>query len=186
MSLKRLRDRLRLPSRLALLLGFGAASAAGAQAATTEINTGGTPERVPQQSGKAFGELAVWTDDGRVFVSESGKPAQELRIGNTAETAYLRGLLERHGASAISPSMVPDRIILVGGGGSGIGWVPADRNRPATPPAGAPARGSGQTAPGAAPGGFGPPGTGVPARALPPKSPQMPGKANTPYTHENG
>src|SRR4051812_35659234 len=118
-----LRERLRLPSRIALLLGFGAMSAAGAQADATEVDPGNKPERVPQQSGKAFGELAVWTEEGRVYVSESGKPAEELRLGNTAEARYLREVLEREGAKAGSPSMVPDRVILVGGGGAGIGWI---------------------------------------------------------------
>ena len=185
MSLKRLRDRLRLPSRLALLLGLGAVSAATAQAAAPEINTDTMPERVPQQSGKAFGELAVWIDDGRVFVSESGKAAEELRIGNTAEAAYLRDLLERSGARATSPAVVPDRIILVGGGGSGIGWVPADRNRPATPPSAPAGTGFGQAAPTAPATNFGPAGTGLPAGALPQK-PRFPGNPTIPRRRENG
>lgn len=182
------RDWLRLPSRIALLLGFGvgAASAVGGQAAAAKLDTDSMPERVPQQSGKAFGELAVWIDNGRVFVSESGKPAQELSIGNTAEASYLRELLERNGASARSPSLVPDRVILVGGGGAGIGWVPADQSRPVTSPNTSPDTSAGRAAPGTPGTGFGLPGTGVPARAVPPQTPRMRVNPNTPYPRENG
>jgi hypothetical protein len=181
-----LRERLRLPSRIALLLGFGALSAAGAQANAKEVDLGKKPERVPQQSGKAFGELAVWTENGRVYVSESGKPAQELSLGNTAEAEYLRDLLQRNGANASSPSLVPDRIILVGGGGSGIGWVPADKNRGATIP-GVPAdTGSGQGTPSApAATGFGPPGPGGPAQTAPPPNSTDTGRTSM-HTRENG
>lgn len=182
-----MRGRLRLPSRIALLLGFGALSAAGAQANATEVDTSSKPERVPQQSGKAFGELAVWTEEGRVYVSESGKPAQELSLGNTAEAAYLRELLERDGANAASPHLVPDRIILVGGGGSGIGWVPADRSQ-APAGAGAPSgAGSGYAAPGSpAATGFGPARPSTPGQAAPPENRRLPSKANTAHGRENG
>ena len=48
---------LRLPSRIALLLGLGALSAAGAKADTGEVDPGYAPARVPQQSVKTFGDL---------------------------------------------------------------------------------------------------------------------------------
>src|SRR3954452_17848096 len=101
-----IRDRLRLPSRLALLLGFGAISASGVQAATPGIESGSRPQAVPQQSGKSFGEVAVWTEAGRIYIAESGKATQELGLGDTAEAIYLRQLLERNGARAASPSVV--------------------------------------------------------------------------------
>jgi hypothetical protein len=109
---------LRLPSRIALLLGLGALSAAGAKADPPEI--GNEPARVPQQSAKSFGELRVWNDAGRIYIAESGKEAQELRLGDTTEARYLRELLERNGAVADSPHVLQDRMILVGGGGKGI------------------------------------------------------------------
>src|SRR6266446_2254777 len=109
---------LRLPSRVALLLGLGALSAAGARADMQEI--GSDPAPVPQQSAKSFGEVHVWNDDGRIFVAESGRETQELRLGDTAEARYLRELLERNGAVADSPYVLQDRMILVGGGGKGI------------------------------------------------------------------
>jgi hypothetical protein len=117
-----LRRWLRLPSRLALLLGLGALSAAGAQANTAEVRVGNEPTRVPQQSAKSFGELLIWSDGGRIYVSESGKEAQELRLGDTAEARHLKQLLERDGAAPDSPRALPHRMILVGGGGEGIHW----------------------------------------------------------------
>lgn len=185
--LMRERLRLRLPSRIALLLGFGALSAAGAQAHSTEADLGNKSERVPQQSGTAFGELAVWTEAGRVYVSESGKPAQELSLGNTAEAAYLREILERNGANATSPRLVPDRIILVGGGGAGIGWVPADKNQtPAGPAAPADTGFSPAPSDARAATGFGPSIPSAPVRATPPKNQRVPTRTGITRTRENG
>lgn len=124
---------LRLPSRIALLLGLGALSASAAQANTAETNTaeanvGGRPLQVPQQSAKSFGELRIWNDGGRIYVSESDKEARELRLGDTAEARLLNQLLEHDGATADSPRLLPHRLILVGSGGSGLHW-----NRPRRP-----------------------------------------------------
>lgn len=128
----------RLPSRVALLLGLGALSASAAQANTAEANFGNGALRVPQQSAKSFGELRIWNDGGRIYLSESGKEAQELRLGDTAEARQLKQLLEHDGATEDSPRVLPHRLILVGSGGSGTHW-----NRPRQPDtsdnAGAPA-----------------------------------------------
>jgi hypothetical protein len=114
-----MRDWLRLPSRVAVLLGLGALSIAGAKAATGEESL---PPRVPQQSVKAFGDLLIWSDAGRIYTAETGKPAEELRLGDTAEAELLRQLLEREGASAAAPRVLRDRVILVGAGGDGFHW----------------------------------------------------------------
>jgi hypothetical protein len=114
---------LRLPSRIALLVGVGTVSAVAAKADTAGADQQFT--RVPQQSAKSFGELLIWSDGGRIYVSESGKPAQELRLGDTAEARHLRQILEREGAAPGSPRVVRDRMILVGGGGEGFHWAPA-------------------------------------------------------------
>jgi hypothetical protein len=171
MSLRRTLDRLRVPSRLALLLGLGAISASGVQAATPESDAGSKPKAVPQQSGKTFGELEVWIEGDRIYVSEAGKAAEELRVGNTAEAAHLKQLLERNGANAASPSVVPDRMIFVGSGGSGIGWVPAGPHQmPAKPSA--PATG------------FGPPSPTAPVQTVPPERPREPAEPRPPKTRE--
>src|SRR5436305_555979 len=81
------------PRWATLLLGVGAMSVGAAKAAGVDPATNVEPERVPQQSAKSLGELLVWTDAGRIFVSEAGRPAEELRLGQTAEAAALRDLL---------------------------------------------------------------------------------------------
>jgi hypothetical protein len=122
-----LRKWLCLPSRIALLLGVGALSAAGAKAAVAEAHLGNGLMRVPQQSAKSFGEVRIWSEDGRVYVSQGGKDVQEVPLGDTAEARHLRQLLERDGAAAASPRVLQDRIILVGGGGDGFHWAPAGK-----------------------------------------------------------
>src|SRR5204863_3652707 len=69
---------LRLPSRIALMLGVGALSAASAEAAVAEAHLDKRLMRVPQQSAKNFGELRIWTEGGRIYLSEGGRDAQEL------------------------------------------------------------------------------------------------------------
>jgi hypothetical protein len=119
-----MRNWLRLPSRIALLLGLGALSAAGAKSDMGEVHPGHGGARVPQQSVKTFGDLLIWSEGERVYVAEAGKEAQELALGDTPESHRLRQLLERDGATAGSPRALRDRIILVGGGGDGFHWGP--------------------------------------------------------------
>lgn len=118
-SLSRL---MRVPSRFALLLGLGALSTSAAQANTAEVSGGNGPVPVPQTSDRSFGELLIWNDAGRIYVSESGNEARELHLGDTAEARHLRRLLEQDGAAAGSPLALPHRLILVGSGGEGMHW----------------------------------------------------------------
>jgi len=137
------------PSRIALLLGVGAISAAGANADTASIGQDEHPARIPQQSAKTFGELRVWSDNGRIYMSESGGGASELRLGDTAEARRLAELLEGAKATADAPHTVQHRIILVGGGGDGFHWAPAGRSEAPAPPA--PGASSGTAAAGQGP-----------------------------------
>ena len=145
---------LRLPSRIAVLLGMGALSATGAPPAMAEPELGKGPLRVPQQSAKSFGEVLIWSEGGRIYFSESGNEAQELRLGDTPQAGRLRELLVREGAVAELPRVLQHRLILVGGGGSAVHWGGAqssntpdnasrapkvrDSNRAASPLAGKP------------------------------------------------
>ena len=112
---------LRLPSRIALLLGLGALTVAAAKPATAQPDLDKGPVRAPQQSAKSFGEVRIWSDGGRIFFSEGDEP-QELRLGDTTEARRLRELLEQDGATVNSPRLLPHRLILVGGGGEAIHW----------------------------------------------------------------
>ena len=118
-----MREWLRRPSRITLTLGLGALAATTPRAADADRYI----ERVPQQSVKTFGELSIWSEDGRVYVAEPGSQSQELVLRDTPEARRLRELLEREGATAASPRTLHDRIILVGGGGDGFHWTPVRR-----------------------------------------------------------
>src|SRR5262249_10262322 len=98
-----IRNWLRLPGPMALLLGLGALSAPGAKADTGEAHAGRDPVRVPQQSVKTFGDLLIWSEEGRIYVAEPGKQAQELALGDTTETRHLQQLLQRAGTTSGSP-----------------------------------------------------------------------------------
>jgi hypothetical protein len=118
-----MRHWLRLPSRIAMLLGLGAFSVASAKAGAVDIphlGHGGAP--IPQQSAKSLGDLQIWREHGRILVSEAGGPAKELQLGDTPEANALRKLLEEKSATAATPQVLRDRIILVGSGGAGLHW----------------------------------------------------------------
>jgi hypothetical protein len=115
-----IRDWLRRPSRITLTLGLGALAAAAPKPAEAELPL----DRVPQQSVKAFGELSIWSEGGDIYVSEPGRRTQKLALGDTPEARRLHRLLGLDGATAASPLVLHDRIILVGGGGDGFHWAP--------------------------------------------------------------
>ena len=110
--------------RLAVLLGIGALSATAAQAEPAPSDESQKPAKVPQQSAKGFGEMRIWSEGDRVFLSESGKEVREIQLGDTTEARRLYDLLRQGGADAASPQVLEHRIILVGGGGSGFSWEP--------------------------------------------------------------
>ena len=97
---------LRLPGRVALVLGLGALSTAGAQAG------------VPDSERIGPGDASIRSVDGKIFLSEGGRET-ELRLGATPERDRLFRLLEEHGPAGMRLDRDP-RLIMSGGGGSGF------------------------------------------------------------------
>lgn len=133
------------PSRIALLFGIGALSAAGPSPAAKA-------EPTPQQR-DASAQLRIWNDAGRIYVTERGGGARELRLGDTAEARHLAGLLQRAGATAAKAAVRLDPMLLAGGGGEGLHWAPPARaaNPDAAPTASATAPLPVEAPPGARP-----------------------------------
>ena len=105
---------LRLPSRVALLLGLGALSAAGAR--TDLAAAAQHPE-----AAAGIGDIVVRTDGERVYLSEGGNDFRELALDATARAQLLRQLsTSGHGATGIR--LRPT--IYAGSGGSGFHWDP--------------------------------------------------------------
>src|ERR1700738_5313152 len=102
-----LRRWLRLPGRLALILGLGALSTAGARADTPD-----------QGDRMAFGDVLIRSEGGRIFLSEGGRET-ELRLGATPQRDHLLRLLEEHGAAGLKLDRDP-RLTMSGGGGPGF------------------------------------------------------------------
>jgi len=121
---------LRLPSRIALILGMGALSTAGARA------------DAPEQGNLTFGDTLIRSEGGRILLSEGGRES-ELRLSATPERDRLLRLLEEHGPEGVKLDHDP-RLIMSGGGGTGFYWwgsrkpvsekpAPALQNPPQTP-----------------------------------------------------
>jgi hypothetical protein len=98
---------LRLPSRVALVLGLGALSTAGARADTPD-----------QGDRMAFGDVLIRSEGGRIFLSEGGQET-ELRLDPTPEREHLLQLLEEKGPAGVKLDPDP-RLIMSGGGGAGF------------------------------------------------------------------
>ena len=117
-----MRKWLRLPSRIALLLGLGTVSVLSARAAAPDVQpkTGATP--VPH------GGAVIRTDGDEVYLSERGGEFRALKIGDTAEARYLRELLTKNETAASPSGLQLNPTILASGGGSGFHWNPFPRS----------------------------------------------------------
>ena len=151
---------LRLPSRIALLLGLGALStaAARADAGQGQPDAGIAPFTQGQQARP--GELLIRTEGGRIYLSEGGSEFHELQLVDTAHASMLKQLLENNGAEqAAGIRLTP--MLLAGDGGSGFHWAPADRTGRSGKPGGAH-------------------GLGTPAKAATPAGPTAPEQTPVP------
>lgn len=124
---------LRLPSRIALILGMSALTTAGARA--------GVPEQ-DDSNLASIGDAHVRSEGGRIFLSEGGRES-ELRLSATPQRDRLLQLLEEHGPTGVKLDRDP-RLIMSSGGGAGFYWwgtrkpmsdkpTPALQNPPQTP-----------------------------------------------------
>jgi hypothetical protein len=117
---------LRLPSRVALILGLGALSTPMAQADASEN---------PMPAG--LGDALIRSENGKIYLSEAGRES-ELRLGATPERDRLFRLLEEHGPAGIKLEADP-RLIMSGGGGTGFSLWERTKSSDKPPPPG-PAR----------------------------------------------
>ena len=106
---------LRLPSRIALILGLGALSTAGAPADAQANQT-------------ASGDALIRSDGGRIYLSEGGRET-ELRLSATPQRDRLLRLLEEHGPGGVKLDRDP-RLIMSSGGGAGFYWWGQKKSTP--------------------------------------------------------
>jgi hypothetical protein len=98
---------LHLPSRIALILGLGALSTAGAPADA-------------QPNPTASGDALIRSDGEKIYLSEGGRET-ELRLSATPQRDRLLRLLEEHGSAGVKLDRDP-RLIMSSGGGAGFYW----------------------------------------------------------------
>ena len=119
---KALQRCLYIPRRIALLLGLGAFSAAGAHA-----------DAIPTQGQAGSSEdLQIRVQGGELFLSEKGGKFRRVELRDSGESRALMRLLGAKGASSAGASTQP--IILAGSGGAGFHWAPAERPAQRTAP----------------------------------------------------
>lgn len=113
------RQLLRLPSGIALLLGLGALSGGAAR---------GDVPRDPQAGAAGPGDLVVRNGADGIAISEGGRGFELLRLSDTPEARALKQMLEGIALDRAVSHDLGVRIsptILAGGGGSGFSWAPA-------------------------------------------------------------
>ena len=106
---------LRLPSRIALILGLGA------------LSTTGAPADV-RANQAASGDALIRSDGGKIFLSEGGRET-ELRLSATPQRDRLLRLLDEHGPAGVKLDRDP-RLIMSSGGGSGFYWWGQKKSTP--------------------------------------------------------
>jgi hypothetical protein len=115
---------LRMPSRIALLLGLGALSAAVARADTVQGQLGAGTAPLAEGPQARLGEALIRTEGGRIYLSEGGGEFHELPLADTTHARMLKQLLESNGADAAGVRLTP--MLLAGDGGEGFHWSPVD------------------------------------------------------------
>jgi hypothetical protein len=127
-------SRFKLPSRVALLLGMGALSAAGARADVGRQAPGNSIDPPSKAEHGQPDTLRMWSAGARLYLSEHDRPGHELQLQDTPEARRLRQLLQEHAGATTGVPL--DRMILAGGGGMGISWERARNPAPRVQPQG--------------------------------------------------
>jgi hypothetical protein len=104
-----LRRWLHLPGRVALILGLGALSTAGARADTLD-----------QAHRTSFDDILIRSEGGKIYLTEGGRES-ELQLTATPQRDHLLRLLEDRGPGGVKLDRDP-RLIMSSGGGSGFFW----------------------------------------------------------------
>jgi hypothetical protein len=115
-----LRRWLRLPGRVALILGLGALSTAGARADTLD-----------QAHRTSFDDILIRSEGGKIYLTEGGRES-ELQLTATPQRDHLLRLLEEHGPGGVKLDRDP-RLIMSSGGGSGFYWWGTRKPAPVKP-----------------------------------------------------
>jgi hypothetical protein len=168
-SLRRL---LRLPSRIALLLGLGALAAAGARADSGLGQAGAGIAPLSLGDGVGLGDVLIRTEGGRIYLSEGGGEFQELRLHDLPESRLLTQLLERDGAAQGSTGIRLSPMLLAGSGGNSFNWAPGGKTD--QPDKGSAARQNSRDK------------AGAPAATKPPEQTGLPGKSDKPVAAGRG
>jgi hypothetical protein len=104
-----------LTSRIALILGLGSLSTAGAPADA-------------QPNPAASGDALIRSDGEKIYLSEGGRET-ELRLSATPQRDRLLRLLEEHGSAGVKLDRDP-RLIMSSGGGAGFYWWGQKKSTP--------------------------------------------------------
>ena len=123
-----LKSWLQLPRWGALILGFGALCAGGARASDTELQSVGSTPRPSKEHGATIDEVVIRTDGEKIYLSHGGSAFEEISLGNTAEAAYLKALLDETGAIGESVTVPVGSIIVANGVGRQHGTKPKQPN----------------------------------------------------------
>jgi len=111
---------LRIPERLALLLGLGVLS--------TTASGPGVAATASDVSMARAGEPVIRSDGGRVYLAERGGDFQPLALADTPETRRLLALLGGKAGTAAGLQLRPT--LLAGDGGAGFHWAPVRKQVP--------------------------------------------------------
>jgi hypothetical protein len=118
----------RLPAWGALMLGFGMMLTGNAQAEKSQLQpTEATPEAL-RLTASSLDDVALKMVGETIYVSQGGSAFEELRLGDTPETARLRNLLRDAGAMGQAVSVPVGSMIVASGGGSGNGAKPKSQS----------------------------------------------------------